>query len=88
MQPNLFIANIHALFMSYLGPIDSLYFSHRLFHYNGVIMSAMASKITSLMTVYSGFIQVQVKENIKAPRHWPVWGELTSDRWFPRTKGQ
>ena len=27
------------------------------------------------------FIQVQIKENIKAPRHWPVCGEFTGD--FP-----
>ena len=29
-----------------------------------------------------------MKENIKAPRHWPLWGEFTGDRWIPRTKGQ
>ena len=32
------------------------------------------------------FIQVQIKENIKAPRHWPLCGEFTGDRWIPRTK--
>ena len=26
------------------------------------------------------FIQAQIKENIKAPRHWPLWGEYTGDR--------
>ena len=26
------------------------------------------------------FIQAQIKENIKAPRHWPLWGEFTGDR--------
>ena len=31
---------------------------------------------------------VQIKENIKAPRHWPLCGEFTSDRWIPHTKGQ
>ena len=30
------------------------------------------------------FIQAQMKENIKAPRHWP----FVSPRWIPRTKGQ
>ena len=25
------------------------------------------------------FVQVQIKENIKAPCHWPVWGEFTGD---------
>ena len=31
------------------------------------------------------FIQAQIKENIKAPRHWPLCGEFTVDRWIPRT---
>ena len=34
------------------------------------------------------FIQAQIEENIKSPRHWPLWGEFTGDRWIPRTKGQ
>ena len=29
------------------------------------------------------FIQAQIKENIKAPRHWPLWGEFTGDRCIP-----
>ena len=32
--------------------------------------------------------KAQIKENIKAPRHWPSWGEFTGDRWIPHTKGQ
>ena len=28
------------------------------------------------------------KENIKAPRYWPLWQEIIGDRWFPWTKGQ
>ena len=32
--------------------------------------------------------KAQIKENIKAPRHWPLWGEFTGDRWIPRTNGQ
>ena len=24
----------------------------------------------------------------QVPRHWPLWGEFTGDRWIPRTKGQ
>ena len=27
------------------------------------------------------------KENIKALRHWPPWGESTGHRWIPLTKG-
>ena len=34
------------------------------------------------------FFQTQMKENIKAPRHWPLWGDFNGDRWIPRTKGQ
>ena len=57
-------------------------------HYNDVIMSAMVSQITSLTIVYTAIYSAQIKENIKAPRHWPLWGEITGDRWIPRTKGQ
>ena len=32
------------------------------------------------------FIQAQIKENIKAPRHWPFWGEFTGDQWILRTE--
>ena len=58
------------------------------FHYNDVIMGAMASQITSLAIVYSTVYSDQIKENIKAPRHWPLWWEFTGYRWIPCTKGQ
>ena len=34
------------------------------------------------------FVQVRIKENIKALRHWPLWGESTGVRWIPLTKSQ
>ena len=34
------------------------------------------------------FIQTQMKDNIKAPRHWPLCGEFIGDRWIPRTNGK
>ena len=34
------------------------------------------------------FFQAQIKEDIKAPRHWPLRGEFIGDRWIPRTKDQ
>ena len=34
------------------------------------------------------FIQTQIKENIKAPRRWSLFGEFTGDRWIPRANGQ
>ena len=33
-------------------------------------------------------IPAQIKENIKAPRHWPLWGKFTGDQWILRTKGR
>ena len=32
------------------------------------------------------FVQVQFKENIKASRHWPFWGESIGDQWIPLRK--
>ena len=34
------------------------------------------------------FIHAQIKENIKALRHWPLCGEFTGGRGIPRHKGQ
>ena len=60
---------------------------HRSLHYSDVIMSAMASQFTCVSVVFSTFC-ADVEENIKAPRHLPLWGEFTGDQWIPRTKGQ
>ena len=38
--------------------------------------------------LFNRFVQAQIKENIKAPRHWPLCGEFTGNRWIPRTDGQ
>ena len=48
-------------------------------HYSDVIVSAIASRL---------FAQpfVKIKGNIKAPCHWPLWGESNGDWWFPLTK--
>ena len=42
-------------------------------------MGEMASQITSLTVVAQPFIQAQIKENTKAPRHWPLCGEFTGE---------
>ena len=31
-------------------------------------------------------MQAQIKENIKASRHWPLCGQFTGNRWFPCIK--
>ena len=51
-------------------------------------MGEIASQITIPPIVYLTFIQAQIKENIKAPRHWPLCGEFTGDSWIPRKKDQ
>ena len=62
-------------------------------------MGAMASQITVSQLFTQPFIQAQIKENIKAPHHWPLCGEFTGDtgplcgeftgdRWIPHTKDQ
>ena len=44
-------------------------------------MSTMASQIASASIVYSTVVQAQIKEHIKAPRHWPLWrGEFPAQR--------
>ena len=66
-------------------------------HYNDIIMSAMASEITSLTIVYSTVYSGTDKKTIKTPRHWALCvcvcvggggggggGEFTGDRWIPR----
>ena len=35
--------------------------------------------ITSVSIVCHPFVDAQTKENIKAPRHWPTWGESICD---------
>ena len=52
-------------------------------HYSDVIMNAMASPLFAHLLV-----QVQIKHNIEAPLHWPLWVAFTGDRWIPPTKGQ
>ena len=58
------------------------------YHYDDVIMGAMASQITSLTIVYSTVYSGEDKRKHEAPRHWPLCGEFTGDRWIPRTNGQ
>ena len=66
-----------------LAPDEKCGSIFHLFHYNDVIIGTKASPITSLAIVYSTFFQAQIKENIKYPRYWPLWGEFTDDRWIP-----
>ena len=51
-------------------------------HYSDVIMGVMVFQSPASR------LYAQFKENIKASRHWPLWGESTRHRWIPLTKGQ
>ena len=44
-------------------------------------------KSPALWSFTQPLTQAQIKENIKAPCHWPLWGEFTGHRWIP-TKDQ
>ena len=54
----------------------------RFSHYGDVVMGTVASQITSLTIVYSTVYSVQIKENNKALRHWPLCGDFTGAREF------
>ena len=47
------------------------------YHYIDVIMTTIASQSPAWRLFTQSFIQAQIKENIKAPRHWPLYGEVT-----------
>ena len=55
-------------------------------YYSDIIMDAMTSQITGVSIVCLAVFQAQIKD-IKAPRHRPLRGESTSDRWISPTKG-
>ena len=58
------------------------------FHYNYVIMARWRLKSPASSLFTQPFIQEQIKENIQAPRHWPLCGEYTGDQCIPHTNGQ
>ena len=55
-------------------------------HYSDIIISAMAFEITVVSIVCSTFFQQQIKENIKAPRHWLCEGNPPVTDGFPLQK--
>ena len=57
-------------------------------HYDDIIMSTMASQITSLVIVFSSVYSGADQRKHQSSVHWPLWGEFTGDRWIPHTKGQ
>ena len=68
-----------------VGRLDQMS-SYLATHYDDVIMSAIASQITSLTVVYSTVYWDQSKHQSSTLLAF-VWG-IHRDRWIPRTKGQ
>ena len=60
--------------------------SHK--HYNDVIMSAMASQITSLTIEYSTVYSGADKRKHQSSASLPSWGEFTGDRWIPAQRAR
>ena len=57
-------------------------------HYNDVIMTTIASEITSLVVVYSAvYSDADQRKHQSSASLGFVWG-IHRDRWIPRTKGQ
>ena len=40
-------------------------------------MSAIGSRITGVSIIFEPFVLVQIKENVKAQRHWSLRGEFS-----------
>ena len=58
------------------------------YHYNDVIMTTIASQITSLTVVYSTvYSDADQRKHQSSASLAFVWG-IHRDRWIPRTKGQ
>ena len=57
-----------------------------LWRHNEWALWSLQSPASRLFT--QPFGQAQIKENIKAPPHWPLWGDFTGGRWIPHIKGQ
>ena len=69
------------------GP-NSVLLSDAMFHYTDVIMTIMASQITSLTVIYSNvYSDADQRKHQSSTSLAFVWG-IHRDRWIPRTKGQ
>ena len=56
-------------------------------HYSGIIMSAMASQITSVLIVYSNVCSGADQRKYQSSAPMACVGEFTANRWIPRTNG-
>ena len=79
-----FCCALFVMISSALGDAIDLTYSH----YNDVIMTTVASQITSLTVVYSTvYSEADQRKHQSSASLAFVWG-IHRDRWIPRTKGQ
>ena len=57
-------------------------------HYNDVIMTMMASQITSVSIVCTAVCSGAAQRKRQSSASLAFVREITGDRWIPRTKGQ
>ena len=78
------LSNLEACSLAVLLP----WTNHLPSHYNDVIMTTMASQITSLKVAYSTvYSDADQRKHQSSASLAFVWG-IHRDRWIPRTKGQ
>ena len=67
---------------------NKIFLTSSVYHYIDVIMTTVASQITSLTVVYSTvYSDVDQRKHQRSASLAFVWG-IHRDRWIPRTKGQ
>ena len=52
-------------------------------HNRDIIITTIRLKSPASLMFTQSFIQTQIKENIKAPRRWPLCGEFTFEPCIP-----
>ena len=59
-----------------------------LYYVYTIVFDHMSLKLPASRLFALAFVQAQIKDNIRALRHWPLWGESTGHWWIPITKRQ
>ena len=74
------IQNVSGTLRLMLACAVSLTHQKLIMHYSGIIMSEMAAQSPAFRSLTQPFVQAQIKETIKAPRHWSLRGEFSGDQ--------
>ena len=69
---------VRIILCTFVTVFNSFYWRYPFFHYSDTIMNTMAFPITNVSVV--SLIVCSSTENIKTPRHWPLWGDSAGDK--------